>query len=213
MSIQFHILSASKDLAPYATEIERVAESTTTSVKKILPIKDVDVVFYNNPGATIDEVGGIGGFTPNQHTIFISLNPRHQNFKNALKNELAFILAHEFHHTLRWQKTVEGDTLLEALIFEGLAEHFAIEVTGRQKPSPWAEALTDTEKKKLLEKASEEWLNPTYNNSLWFFGSNPKEIPRWAGYTLGFDLVAKYLQTHPETSASKLVFADATLFI
>lgn len=213
MSIKFHILSASENLAVYATEIERVAESTTDSVKKLLAIKDVDVVFYDNPGATIDEVGGIGGFTPNQHTIFISFNPRHPNFKSAIKDELSFILAHEFHHTLRWQKTVEGDSLLEALIFEGLAEHFAIEATGRQKPSPWAEALNDTEKKKFLERASKEWLVPTYNNALWFFGSNPKEIPRWTGYTLGFDLVAKYLQTHPETSASKLVFADATLFI
>jgi hypothetical protein len=85
MSIKFHILSASKDLAPYATEIERVAQSTTELVKESLPIKNIDIVFYDNPGATIDEVGGIGGFTPNQHTIFISLNLRHPGFKNALK--------------------------------------------------------------------------------------------------------------------------------
>jgi uncharacterized protein YjaZ len=213
MSINIHILSASKDIRIYSDELKSIAEATIASVEKLLPIKDVDIVFYDNPGATIDEIGGIGGFSPNENLIFISLNPRHPNFKKALKEELSFTLAHELHHTIRWQKQVEGDTLLEAMIFEGLADHFAIEATGRSKPSPWSYALTPELKQVFLKKASEEWKNPTYDNNLWFFGSNPEVVPRWTGYTLGYDLVAKYLQTNPGTSASKLVTADALLFI
>ncbi len=212
MSIKIHILSASKDVRPYSEELKLIAEATVASVEKLLPISDVDIVLYDNPKATIDEIGGIGGFSPNANLIFISLNPRHPDFRKAIKEELAFTLAHELHHTIRWQKQVEGDTLLEAMIFEGLADHFAIEATGRSKLSPWSYALTTEQKKIFLAKASKEWKQLTYDNGLWFFGSKPDIIPRWTGYTLGYDLVATYLQDHPETSASKLASADASIF-
>lgn len=193
-------------------ELKAVAKSTIAAVKKLLPIKDIDIVFYDNPGATIDEIGGIGGFTPNAHSIFISLNPRHLHFKDALTNELFFTLAHEFHHTIRWQKSVEEDTLLEALVFEGLADHFAMEVTGRREPSLYSRALTLAQKKTFFEKARKEWDKPTYNNAAWFFGSIPEVIPRWTGYTLGYDLVAMYLEAHPRVLPSELACADASLF-
>ncbi len=213
MPINIHILSASRDIRPFSEELKSTAEATVASVEKLLPIKDVDIVVYDNPKATIDEIGGIGGFSPNANLIFISINPRHPDFKRAIKEEFAFTLAHELHHTIRWQKQVEGDTLLEAMIFEGLADHFAIEATGRSKPSPWSYALTTEQKKKCLAKAREEWKQTTYDNDLWFFGSKPEIVPRWAGYTLGYDLVATYLRDHPEANASTLATADASLFI
>ncbi len=212
MSINIHILSASKEVEPYLSKIKSIAEATISSVEKLLPIKDVDIVFCHNQRWTIDEIGGIGGFTPNANTIFIYLNPRHQDFIKAIKDELSFTLAHELHHTIRWQKQVEGDTLLEAMIFEGLADHFAQEATGRKKPSPYSSALTTEQKKFFLKKASEEWSKSTYDNDVWFFGSEPTSIPRWAGYTLGYDLVASYLKTNPKTTASELSSADASLF-
>jgi len=213
MPINIHILSTSKDIKPYSGELKTIAEATIASVEKLLPIKDVDIVLYDNPKATIDEIGGIGGFSPNANLIFISLNPRHPDFKKAVKEELAFTLAHELHHTIRWQKQVEGDTLLEALIFEGLADHFAQEVTGRNKPSLYSCALTPEQKKVFLKKASEVWNESSYDNNLWFFGLKSDIIPRWTGYTLGYDLVATYLQANPGTSASKLASADASLFL
>ncbi len=213
MSINIHILSASKDIGPYSDELKSIAEATVASVLKLLPIKDVDIVLYDNPKATIDEIGGIGGFSPNANLIFISLNPRHSDFRKMLKDELVFTLAHELHHTIRWQKQVEDDTLLEAMIFEGLADHFAEEVTGRNKSSLYSRALTPKQKQVFLKKASSEWLHPTYDNDLWFFGSKPYVIPRWTGYTLGYDLVATHLRNHPETRASEFATADATLFM
>ncbi len=213
MPINIHILSASKDIEPYSEELKSIAEATIASVENLLSIKDVDIVIYDNPRATIDEIGGIGGFSPNANLIFISLNPRHSDFRRAVKEELAFTLAHELHHTIRWQKQVEGDTLLEAMIFEGLADHFAIEATGRSKSSPWSHALTSEQKKIFLLEASKVWKQPAYDNDLWFFGSKPDVIPRWTGYTLGFDLVEAYLQANPGTSASKLAFTDSLLFV
>lgn len=213
MSINIHILSTSKEVESCSDQLKSIAEDTILLVKKFLPINNVDMVFYNNPGATISEIGGIGAFTPNTNTIFVSLDPSHPEFKKVLKDELTFTLAHELHHTIRWQKKVEGDTLLEAMVFEGLADHFAIEVTGRRKPSPWSYVLTPDQKDLFLKKAVDEWCKPTYDNSLWFFGSNPDIIPRWTGYTLGYDIVGSYLRTNPDMSASKLASADASLFL
>ena len=102
---------------------------------------------------------------------------------------------------------------VESFIFEGLAELFAMQVTGRQKISLYSSALTPEQKEIFLKKAKEVWLLLSYDNDLWFFGSEPEKIPRWAGYTLGYDLVEKYLKAHTDTSASKLVTADASLFI
>ena len=189
MSIEIYVLLGSKNVRLYADKLKSIAESTVALVKKSLPIDDVDIVIYENPSATIKEAGGIGGFSPNSHTVFVSLDTSHPDFDNSLAHELPFALAHELHHTIRWQKPVEGDMLLEALVFEGLAEHFAMEATGRTKPSPWACALTPEQKKIFFKKAMEEWEKPTYDNALWFFGSNPEVVPRWAGYTLGYDLV------------------------
>jgi len=213
MSINIHVLSASKVIEPYADELKSLAEATIALAVKLLPIKDVDIVFCYNQGGTIDEIGGIGGYTPNANTMFIYLNPHHRDFKKVLKDELTFTLAHELHHTIRWQKEVEGDTLLEAMIFEGLADHFAQEITGRIKPSLYSCALTPEQKKIFLKKASEEWDKSTYDHHLWFFGSNPKIIPRWTGYTLGYDLVDSYLKANIGTSASKLASDDASLFL
>ena len=215
MSIKVHILSGSKDIKPYADELKSIAKSAVEAVKKLLPIKNVDIVFYDNPGATFNEdgLGGIGGFTPNAHIVFVSLNPRHSHFRNSLKNELFYMLVHELHHTIRWQKQVEGDTLLEAMIFEGLADHFAMEVTERKTPTIYSNALTPEQKKIFLKKASQEWVKPSYNHNVWFYGATPNEIPRWTGYTLGYELVEKYLRTHPKTNTSQLVSADASLFV
>lgn len=213
MSINIHILSATEEIKQYSNDLKSIAESTISLVEKLLPIKDVDIVFYTNPGATIDEIGGVGGFSPNANTIFISLNPKHPNFKRALKDALPYTIAHELHHTIRWQKQVEGDTLLEAMIFEGLADHFAVEAIGCEKPSVWSSALSQEQKDDMYNKAKEIWVQPTYDNNLWFFGSKPEIVPKWSGYTLGYDLVKEYLNKNPDTSASKLAQADATLFI
>ena len=51
------------------------------------------------------------------------------------------------HHCARWGTVGYGETLLEAMISEGLAEHFDIEVN-KTKPTMWATALD----KKNLEK-------------------------------------------------------------
>ena len=211
MSLNIHILSSSKDLTPFTKVLKSVAKSVELSIKKLIPLGDIDVVFYNNPEATLKE-SGIGGFTPCANIIFFSLDPKNPNFKQEVERELPFQLAHEVNHAIRFRTPIPKETLFEAMISEGLADHFAVEVTKRKTPPAWATALTNTQKRDLVAKASKEWNLPTYDHHAWFYGSEKKKIPRWTAYTLGYDLVAIYLQKNPKIKASKLVSSEASLF-
>ena len=214
MPIIIHTLSASSELKPYAKKLLTMTKSAISAVSALLPLKDIDVVFYVNPEGAIKEIGGIGGYTPTSHVVFISLNPHHPKFKYALTHELLASLAHEFHHAIRFRKPGYGNTLREAMISEGLADHFAMEITGRKESWPWSRTLSHAQKKLFLKRASREWRKQGhYDHTKWFFGSSSPDIPRWTGYTLGYDLVETYLRAHPGTTASELVSAPASLFI
>ena len=212
MSINSNILPSSKDLKPFVKELKSITKSVETLIKKIMSPGDIDVVFYDNPGATLKE-NGIGGYTPCANVIFFSLDPRNPKFREGIKNDLLYTLAHEINHAIRFRTPIPKETLFEAMITEGLADHFAIEVTGRKKPPAWSMSLTDKQKKEFFKKASREWNRPIYDHKAWFYGSEKEKIPRWTAYTLGYDIVATYLQKHPETPASKLIFAKAFIFI
>jgi uncharacterized protein YjaZ len=211
MSINIHTLSGSKELKPFVMALKSVTKSVEILIKKLIPLNDIDVVFYVNPEATIKETG-IGGYTPVANTVFISLDSKHPKFREGIKKELPYQLAHEINHAIRFRTPILKETLFEAMISEGLADHFAMEVTGRKNPPAWSTALTAKHKKELLKKASKEWNNSTYDHNAWFYGSIVKKIPRWTAYTLGYDLVTAYLQKHPKILASKIISAKSSVF-
>lgn len=214
MSVHVHILATSKEMRPHAARLRRVTQRAVAAVKKCLPLKDVDIVLYHYPERTIPEFG-IGGFTPDANTVFIALNPRNSKFERSVKKELFSTLVHELHHAVRCRTIGYGSTLWNSLIFEGLADHFDMEISGRKKPPPWSRALTEKQKKIWLKRAQPILHRPHFSPQdyrVWFIGSKKSAIPRWTGYTLGYDVVAAYLRTHPTEAASSLVSVPADDF-
>jgi len=212
MSIKTHILFNSKDLKPFENQINKIVIKTETIIEKIIPIGDIEIVFYDNPSATLKE-SGIGGYTPCANVIFFSLDPRNINFKKEIEKELFYQLVHEINHAIRFRTPIPKETLFEAMISEGLADHFAMQITGRNNPPAWCEALTSDQKEKLKVIASNVWNDPTYNHNEWFYGTNVPKIPRWTAYTLGYDIVSKYLQANPKIKASEIISASAEIFV
>ena len=51
-----------------------------------------------------------------------------------------------------------------------------------------------------------------YDHSLWFYGTSPKKVVRWAGYSLGYELVRAYIDAHPDFDLTKDFAVDAALF-
>ncbi|MBU3958149.1 MAG: DUF2268 domain-containing protein [Nanoarchaeota archaeon] len=65
----------------------------------------------------------------------------------------------------------------------------------------------------MKKKAQKEFNNKNYNHKEWFFGSKVRKIPKWAGYTIGFNLVGEYLKNNPDKKPSRLFAAKAEEFV
>jgi uncharacterized protein YjaZ len=126
----------------------------------------------------------------------------------ALADRLPHIVAHELHHVARVRGLNPATTLFEALISEGLADHFGLELLGGPLP-PWSNALTPDEIEHFLRLAEPEF-DDLNDYDRWFFGFAPG-IPRWTGYTLGFYLVGEYIARSGQ-SAAELVHTPADRF-
>lgn len=191
MNITPHVLLGSGRLNFY---IDKITEEFDLTIKKVtakISISGVDIVIYDNPRGVIPETG-VGGYSPNEHLVFISLNPDFSTFENTISNELKRTLAHEILHVLRWKSPGYGKTLLEAIISEGLADHFDLEIN-QESPEPWSTVLNEKQIIGLLSKAKKEFDNKNYDHNAWFFGSKDGSIPKWTGYALGYKLVNDYL--------------------
>lgn len=206
--IDLHILNAHGRFTPYQEQIQTVFALSMQLISEILPISDIDVVFCLDPESVIPEYG-IGGYSPSGDRIIISADPDNVNFVNGLENEFSTTLGHEFHHCMRWRTVGYGYTLLEALVSEGLACHFETELRPGAIPF-YASALEEAEIPGLLVKARQSFADTNYGHVEWFFGQSD-EIPLYAGYTLGFELVHNYIQKH-STKASRLYAEPAESF-
>ncbi len=210
--IDIHVLNKSKRLNPLLDLINESLKTGLEKIQKVLPVDTIDIVVEDNPNAAIPETG-VGGYAPTAHIVNICINPNFAGLKEKIKYEIESTLAHELHHCAR--ESALGDprrNLLEALVTDGLADHFDIEICGGE-PRPWSIAVKDEILGKLLEKARKEFNNNNYNHKVWFFGSEDEEIPRWAGYSLGFHIVQEYLKKHPYESAGSLYKTPAEEFI
>jgi uncharacterized protein YjaZ len=109
----------------------------------------------------------------------------------------------------RWRGPSPYGTLLEALVFEGLADRFALELLGGAPP-PWIEAFPEQQTDAYIERARPE-LDQFFDFEAWFFGIG-SDLPRWTGYTLGYRLVGDYKAENPGSTAASLVHTPAEAF-
>jgi hypothetical protein len=211
MHILLHVLNATNDLNSFIKGIENSFSSSVSKISEIIPISNIDVLITSDANGAIPEIG-IGGRMLNPHLVLISLDPKFPNLMKFLPERLESSLAHEFHHCMRFSNVGSTKTLLEALIAEGLADHFTIEVTNKAA-NLWCTALSPKQIQIYLEKAKNEYNNRMYNHRAWFFGKGDTDIPRWTGYSLGFYLVKKFLKNNPTKKASQLYSVKAEDFI
>jgi uncharacterized protein YjaZ len=191
-NVQVQILFGSGRLTPFKREIQVILSNTLETVAHKVTLSNIDIVVHDNPKSTIEAIG-IGGYTSVPHIVNIYLDPTFKRFRETIKKNLGRTLAHELHHTIRARKIGYGNTLLQAMVSEGLADHFDIEIS-QEKPYPWDAALTSNQRERLMRRAMKLWHRKTYDHSAWFFGTKPKEIPRWTGYSLGVQSRANILK-------------------
>jgi uncharacterized protein YjaZ len=187
-------------LVPRFADIRRQLEEVHESASRLLPISGITVVVSSKPELLATGWGVTGSFSGGTE-IDILIQPQLPDV--LLAHQLPFVAAHEFHHVARSRGPGYGfGTLLEAMVSEGLADHFAAEHVGPPVP-PWAMALSPEEIDLWLARARLLLDSHSYGHDAWFFGASP-QIPRWTGYTLGYELVSRYQASHRGATAASL---------
>ncbi len=190
--------------------IESVIRQSLVPIIDAMPIEEVTIRIIDQPSLAIPGIG-IGGNSAGADQISLFFAPDNPQLATSIANgELSRLLAHELHHEKRERSVGYGSTLFEAMVSEGLADHFALEVFTLDL-APWSRALNEDDIELWKNEAAKTWDDAQYDHSAWFFGSGPP-IPRYVGYTVGFNIVGDFLAANPGDKPSSLFGRRAAEF-
>lgn len=197
-------------LAAQRPPIEEVVRETLARVRPLLPVDGVTIfVQAGNASTSVIPEIGIGG-RADRGAVRLTFDPESPFLAASIEAELSPMLAHELHHVARIRAIGYGNHLLGAMISEGLADQFAVEAAGIDPPL-WSTALDSGQLATWTSRAREQWFDAGYDHSAWFFGTG--EIPRWAGYTIGFRMTGEFLAAAPSRRASTSYAEPASSFV
>ena len=132
-------------------------------------------------------MNGVGGFSPWRNTIYLFL------FKTKPVSKwystIKEVFCHEYAHAYALNFS-ERKTLLDDLIFEGLAEHF-MEAVLKTK-SKLGHVLKKQDVLRFLKALIPKFNSRNRSLKSAVF-SQDKKYPLWAGYSIGYHLVQLYL--------------------
>lgn len=201
-NIKISMLNETGCFDDYKILIEHEVLKALGIINSKLEITNVEIILKVDPMQAPPGIG-LGGCCQGTDVIYLSFNPNEENFVELIKKNIIRTLAHESHHLNRHRESGPEVTLFEHMVSEGLADHFEIEITGEQ-PQPWSIALSEEDLKKYINLAKSHFqteFNPN-NHSKWFFGTT-EEIPLFSGYSIGFEIIKKYLFDNPHIQLSK----------
>ncbi|WP_051285042.1 DUF2268 domain-containing putative Zn-dependent protease [Nisaea denitrificans] len=209
-----HYVNARGKLDDLKPHVEAALQDVYPRISKICepPVVDILVEAVWN-SSVIPERGHLG--RGNEDLVTLWLAPEHPMLAENLGEPLARVIAHEMNHVLRFRSAGGSKTLGDLIVSEGLACQFVKELFGNA-PEPWEQALSRSELGQFIPRATEhfessaDWRSQEIDISEWMFGTGA--LPRWLGYTLGYELVGQYLEDHPDLSASGLVDIPSTDF-
>ena len=154
---------------------------------------DIDLLVTNRLYDIIIPDDGVGGRTQTSDFIEFAIDE-----EKATENLISEMVAHELCHAGRWGKNDEwANSLFDGVVSEGIATYLEAEfIKDRTEKTVFIKTIlerSDEENEKILEKLRSQLdLNYYDYDTIFFNGIN--ELPRWAGYSLGYYLVKKYLK-------------------
>ena len=172
---------------------EAVREAESYAFSRLNINWDIDLMITNHMPFVLIPEDGIGGRTYWSDLITICVDE-----EKLTKSKMTEMLVHELCHAARWGKNNEWmNTLFDGLINEGIATYFEAEFAKNQEEKTiFIKTIlgrSDEENKKIFEKLRDQLESKSYDYETIFFNGND-ELPRWAGYSLGYYLVKRYLE-------------------
>jgi len=187
---------------------EKVASTLKKAVQQansLLQNSECNIVVLANPDFVIPEEG-IGAMSWGTDWIRIDIDANNKDLAKNIAENLPPAIAHELHHVARERSVGYGKTLGEVLITEGLAQAFEEFLYEDRKPL-YAHYLSKKELATVWKKAEKNLGSKDFDHNEWFYGSG--NLKRWAGYSLGYDIVSQFLQTNSKHNPVTLVGTSA----
>ena len=204
--MKLHILNAQDKLTAHNEWLNTCLTETYAKASMLMNIPSLDIIV--KAGTQVIPEKGHLGYSPEPGIVYITVDPKNLSFCSNHNNSLERMFAHELHHAARWAGPGYGFTLGEAIVSEGLAGHFTLELFGGE-PEPW-ESLNEVEVQSHILRTRKDWDRTDYDHNAWFYGTS--NLPRWLGYTVGFNLVTRFLLANPHLRASMLTNVNAKAF-
>lgn len=195
-----HFLNARHDLTRVLSEVRAAARDAVAKASAHVELPAFDLV-VRAQAEGIPADWGMRAATPAPGVIELALNPARLDHGLILR-----ALMREFHHLIRWDGPGQSRSLGEALVSEGLAGHFVLQVLGG-KPDPWDAAVPSSG---LGRRAIKEWARLDYNHAEWFLGTG--ELRKWSGYGFGHKLLAEFMARNPGADPVTLAHRKADDF-
>lgn len=172
---------------------EAVREAESYAFSRLNINWDIDLMITNHMPFVLIPEDGIGGRTYWSDLITICVDE-----EKLAKSKMTEMLVHELCHAARWGKNNEWmNTLFDGLINEGIATYFESEFAKNlEDKTVFIKTIlerSDEENKKIFEKLRDQLESSSYDYEMIFFNGND-EFPCWAGYSLGYYLVKRYLE-------------------
>jgi len=204
--MKLHILNAQDKLTAHNEWLNTCLTETYAKASMLMNLPSLDIIV--KAGTQVIPEKGHLGYSPEPGIVYITVDPKNLSFCSNHNNSLERMFAHELHHAARWAGPGYGFTLGEAIVSEGLAGHFTLELFGGE-PEPW-ESLNEVEVQSHILRTRKDWDRTDYDHNAWFYGTS--NLPRWLGYTVGFNLVTRFLLANPHLRASTLTNVNAKAF-
>ena len=175
-----------------------------TKINQKLSINNFTLL-VNSDNAVIDPIRGTGGAAYATKSVEMGID-----YTVATTENITYIIAREAHRSRRIQNNALNDTLLAALVTEGLAIAFAIEMAELQVLPPETVAIAAPDYNAVVTAALAELNSQTYDADEWFFGNGA--LAQFTGHSLGYDTVQRFLSRHPGSAAAYAFAVDVELF-
>lgn len=204
-----HYLNSRGALDAYKTRIDAALREVARRAERVSAPLILDIVVRAVRNGGIPEIGHVG-HVAGPGLLMVTIDPDNPNLSDNMGEPLERMIAHELHHLMRFDAIGYGSTLGDALVSEGLACHFVRELYANDR-EPWERALPREELGQYARLARSMADRTDYSYVAWFFGEG--DLPRWLGYTLGWEIVSDFLRENPDARPSGLAATPPEPFL
>ena len=179
-------------------EVIKIIEKSIKKAHKIIKTRPTEInIFPTFHPFKIKKLSGVSGFCQKEGVIMLDINPA-KGWQKALEKTLY----HEFAHSII-KKPVKEWTLMDSIIYEGLADNFS-EYISQKGPPIWNTKVSLKECRKYFPK-----IKKMINSKTWrvydavFLGKG--KYPMWLGYSMGYKIVHSFLKKNPKLKWKKIL--------